>query len=518
MAATGQVRGRAQGRPPSPPKARTVQYREWKGVNLTDARVAIDDNELAWLENAITIGKGAIQILPAPAAPVASIAAGIVSLWGFVLAGVPVMISVNADGSMSQITPGGAVTAVAPAATVTAAADLSIWQTSPILIVDPSTGYHKWDGTTFTTIDASKTGVSVAVFEGRAWIAKNRTVLYTAPATFDNFTAGDGAGSTIVTDEAFVGNIAHIISVVEQLWLLSASSVEAIANVQATGTSPNVTTSFSVTNIASGLGCGASPHSTIGYFRALTFKAPFGVYALSGVTPQKLSDKLDGMFEAITGTIDAPAATAVVRSLLVLALLVEYTQARDQSLPTPASGSNGATKLLICFSQGKWFFGQQGALVWITTVVVNGVSQAWGTDGQRVFQLFGAAATTPVTYKIQSKLYDFGLSTTNKKIDKFGLEVQAATAIAPTLTIDSERTAPTQAIALTNTLTFVGTGPITFVGTGPITFLTTGMVLGRSNATMDGQFLGWTLTGTDPPYRLQAIQMEIIPTREWNTN
>ena len=37
---------------------RSVQYTKWKGVNVTDARTALGDDEFSWLENAMTIGNG----------------------------------------------------------------------------------------------------------------------------------------------------------------------------------------------------------------------------------------------------------------------------------------------------------------------------------------------------------------------------------------------------------------------------------------------------------------------------
>lgn len=500
-----------------PDDLQTVQFRSFGGVNLTDARTAINDEELYWLENGITIGNGAIQWLPGVGASIATIAAGIASVWGFTLAGTPVLIAVNLNGSLSQITTGGVVTAIAPANTVDTTAHLTIWQSSPILIVGPTKGYMSWDGTTFTVIDATKLGVSVAVFEGRVWISNGRTTQYTAPATFNDFAAGNGAGSFILTDEAFPGNIVVSISAVEQLWLLGQGGIEAVANVGSTGVAPSVITTFSVTNIVTGLGTNAAD-SVIGYFRALTFLAPYGVYALAGVTPQKLSDKLDGLFAALTFT-RGPAALAVIRNQLALLLLVTYTPSVDPSLPVPASAVSTAAPLLLCFAQGKWFFGTQGALTWITTLLVGGQAQAWGTDGAagHIFPLFAGTAAAP--YKALSKLYDFGLATTGKDLYKLGIEYQATTTVAPALTADNETSSQDVTVSNANTLTFVLTNGVSIVwlnGVGnPLTFITVGLVLSRANAEISGRYLGWSVSGTDAPYRLQAIQMEVAAGREW---
>src|SRR5882724_9518944 len=161
-------------------KSKTVQWRAWKGLNIVDDRTAIDDDELFRLENAITLGKGKIRLLPAAGATIATIAVGISSITGVALNGVWVLISVNSDGSLSQVSLGGVVTVIAPAGTVTANARVDIWRGSPVLIVDPTFGYMQWDGAVFTVVDATKIGSTIAVFQGRVWIGNNRTITGTA--------------------------------------------------------------------------------------------------------------------------------------------------------------------------------------------------------------------------------------------------------------------------------------------------------------------------------------------------
>lgn len=433
-------------RPPPKSKAKTAQFKKFAGVNRTDSRTAIGDDELFWLENAIAIGNGSIQVVPGTAASVATVV-GARTIWGATINGNATLLVVASDGSITQVTPGGVVTVVAVAGTVTTSAHMTTFQGARYLIVDPTKGYFSWDGTTFTTIDASKVGSAIAVFEGRVWIGNNRTIQFTAPLSYTDFTAANGAGSTIITDDAFIGNIVSLYSALEQLWVVSAASINAISNVQASGVAPSVVTTFTNTNIVTNLGTNA-PNSVIAYFRSLTLLAPFGAYALAGVTPQKLSDKLDGLFSSLTFT-DAPAAVAMVQNLPVLMYLTTYT-GPDISTGWAATSA----PLLLCFSQGRWFFGIQGLLlVGITTLVNAGVPQAWGcySDGT-VCQLFGASASTTVNYKIQSKLYDFGDATTEKALMKVGVEVQASGDIAPVMTVDSEFGSTNVEITTTNAL------------------------------------------------------------------
>ncbi len=521
------------------PKSKTVEFRRWRGVNLTDARTDIEDEEFFWLENAVTVGKGSAQIVPGPGAAVATLAQGIATLWGFVLNGAAVMIAVGKDGSLTQVTPGGATTVIRGAGTVSTAAHLAIWQSSPILILDPQFGYMSWDGVTFTVISATQKGNGLAVFEGRVWLFLNRTITVTSPNTFNDFNPANGSTSAIITDEAFPGNVNALVSALEQLWTFGQAAVDAIANVVASGAPPNVVTTFSITNIVTNIGTNA-PNSVIGYLRALTFLAPFGVYALSGVTPQKLSEKLDQMFPALTLTGDVPAAVGIVQSLPCLVFLVTYTQALAPSLPIPANGVTTGTQLLLCFTQGKWFFATQGPRLqllappeqpppptimgpgptWITTVIVNGVSQIWATDGTVIYQCFGGTPADNVPGKIVSKFYSFGPSTTMKQALKAGFEYQASRPIPnAVLTIDSNLRQEPVAIAQGNVINFTNTGGgvIQFLNAAgqPINFVAQGLVLTRTLSNVFGHYLGWTYTFNDPPHRVQAVQLEYVPSVDW---
>jgi hypothetical protein len=501
-----------------PPQQKTVQFRQWKGVNLTDSRVAIEDSEFAWLENAMTVGAGAIQILNGPGAPIATFTQGVSTLWGLTLNGSPIFIVVGLDGSLTQLTVGGVATVISGAGAVTAGAGachVTVWRGTTVLILDPNTGYMSWDGATFTVIDAAQTGTALAVFQGRAVLVTGRTIKLSSPNTFNDFNPANGATSTVLSDEAFPGNINAAVSALEQLWLVGDGAVEALANIVTT-TGPTVTT-FSLTNIITNLGSNAQ-HSVTGYFRALAFLAPFGAYALSGVTPQKISEKLDGLFPNITiNHQETSAAVAVVQNLLCLIFRVTYTG--QSSIAGP-----GPIPLLLLFTGGKWCFASQGAVTWITDVLVNGQAQAWATDGTHVFQLFGAPASQAVPYKVQWRLSDFGLATTVKTVLASGLEFQASFPVSPQMVIENE----TSAVELANLQT---TAPITWVNAAgqviswannagqPIAWAGQGMILSREVSNMWGHYIGFTITGNDPPYLIQAVQLQYTktPDEDWIT-
>jgi hypothetical protein len=515
--------GRQPRRRPPPSKRKTAEFRRWTTVNLTDARTDIEDTELFWAENAIPIGKGQMQTLNGPGEPIATLAQGIATLWGFELNGAPVFISVGTDGSLTMVTPGGVQTVIRGAGTVSVNAHLTPWQGSIALIIDPIFGYSSYDPATntYTVIDATRVGESIAVFEGRVWIGHNRTITFTAPGTFNDFTIGNGAGTVILTDEAFIGNITMMLSALEQLWIIGPAAIEALSNVTASGTAPSVVTTFSLTNIITGLGS-TSPQSGIGYFRAITFMSPGGLYAISGVTPQQLTERLDTMFPGLTLTPDVPAAIGLVQNLNCLLYLVTYTQATVPNLPIPANGLTTPTPLVLGFTKGKIFFASQGdTLKWITTIYVSGVAQVWGADAAgHIFQLFGAANDKAAPYKIVGKLSSFGKAVQMHAIMKIGVELQAAHPVSPTLTLDSDLGAKAFPLAagvalkllnnMNQILLLQNAANQTLVLRGQ------GIALPKQDAAMFGHYIGWTYQGNDPPHRLQAVQFEYVDTRDWN--
>src|SRR4029077_9747783 len=112
MSIMGPGRWRRGQKRTQPRKQKTVQFKKFRGVNRTDARVAIDDDELYWLENAIPVGNGAVQIVPGSGTSIATIS-NARTIWGASLNGNAVALVVGSDGSITQVTiPGGVTTVV----------------------------------------------------------------------------------------------------------------------------------------------------------------------------------------------------------------------------------------------------------------------------------------------------------------------------------------------------------------------------------------------------------------------
>ena len=494
-------------------QTKTFQYRDHsKGMNQTSARPALRDDEIWYAENIQPIGSGQLRVLPPAGPTLTSIGAGIATLWGVTmkLAGVETtrLITINNDGSITAINPtNGAQTAVAPAGTVTTKARLSMWQDGPLLIGDPSTGYFTWNGTSLTAYPAPAPAnvTDLAVFQGRVCaLSASRAVTLSAPASFSDFATADGAFTFTLTDSVFAGSITRLLSALEVLWVMGPSAVNALSNIQIVSGQ----TTLSNTNIVANVGT-QLPSSVTSFFRTFLFLTPYGVYAIVGATPQKLSEQLDGFFPFLTFGTDQPAGIVSLNRVFVWCVLVTYT---DPATNTPRP-------VLLCLSRNAWFVASQGTLTWIASLVnlATGNPELWGTDGTNIFKCF--AGTGAGFYNLQTKFYDYGAFTQRKQMLRMAIELQQP---SPTINLNAMVTnelgqsTTVNLSAVGSTIVFVGSGPITFTGAGGVAIVwTLNTLSAKGVVNMSGDYLGVQLTGTSLPFTISGLAYEIDPLGEW---
>lgn len=569
---------------------KTIQFADFSGgLNRTAARQRMKDNQLFMNENAQSIGPGQLQTLAPPNTAIATIAQGIATFHdvGLKLAGAEVrrIITVNNDGSMSAVNPqNGAVTVICGAGTVTTKARFTVWNDTPLLIVDPVHGYFSWDGTTFLayphvftgdthttaivtnigstagfmpgmhvagagvpvgttilTVDsptqitltaattstvvgdsltiglgAPTTPSDIQVFEGRACLLTGpRLITATAPASFTDFQTADGAVNIPILDSIFSGSITRLLSALELLWIVGPSAVNAVSNLQ-TGGTPLATT-FSNTNIVANVGS-ILPSSVEAFFRTFIFLAPYGVYAIVGATPQKLSDDLDGLFSTLlTFAADQPAAVFTVNQVFIWGVLVTYN---DPIL--------GPRPVVLCFARNAWFLASQGltssSLTWVSGVLhdhpgLGRIPHLWGTDGTHLFECFEGDG--PEFHQIQFKLWDFGAFTTLKQMTQLAVEFSSSELITTTVYAETENISVATGIAATgNRLRFIGAGgvPIQFIGAGalPLNFISGGTQIAWGSIDgVAGNYLSVKVAGVSQPFTLSALALELDPRGEW---
>lgn len=502
----------------APPE--TMTQRAWKGLNLTDSRLSIDDDELYRCENAMPLGRG---IAPTPiynGSAGVSLHASLIKeslscqlTYGANTLPHPVVICVFEDGSayMRDMFGDGAVdTQVAVPGTFSASplgTSLAIWQDGPVLIQDDHAGYLKWDGTTLTIIDSTKVGHNVSVFSGYTFLqTAPRTITFTAPNTFSDFTSGDGAGTFKITDDAFQGAIERLISTVSQLWIVGVAAIDALGNI---ATASGVTT-FSVTNAVTTIGT-AFGDSVIGYYRSLVFSTGYSLHSLLGVTPQKLSGKLDQLFSSLSAAITFGPRGAVTKLNGIIVLCYIYTFTDPQTAV--------ASTRLVCFAEGKFFLATTPDLAGnrvldIFTQTTRTAPELYGIDAggfiYRIFARTGDAMKGTVT--IESKLLDGGHPIVGNQAFHIGFDFSAPAATGMTsltVTVASEATSVQLApLALA------------FLAASGDAWLGTRYSMYRNDAPIIGQRVGWTLQyPAGDLVTLEAAHLEVAPTGQggWDT-
>jgi len=254
-------------------------------------------------------------------------------------------------------------------------------------------------------------GTSCATYAGRVWVSSNRTVAFSAPGSFNDFSSTASGGSFIMSDETLIGTITAVRSANNFLYILGPSSVNVVADVNVVAGN----TVFSNTNISASIGTN-NESSILPYYRALWFANPYGIYALYGSTTQKMSDDLDGIFPLVTNSeaneIEITAGTVVIQEILCVAFLVQYND--------PV---NGLRALILIYFNKKWWLSSQGdTLSCIDTAIIDGHQVLYATDGSNLYKLF-SDATAVISQTIVTKLWDMGDCLSNKQILKFGMEI-----------------------------------------------------------------------------------------------
>jgi hypothetical protein len=154
------------------------------------------------------------------------------------------------------------------------------------------------------------------------------------------------------------------------------------------------------------------------------------------------------------------------------------------------------------------------------------------SDGQLLFGLKGDAASSPQIARSLNSGVSWSsvlaLSDDNVINNFVVMDEPATTAdlspsappINPHFTADNEHMSVPVGVS-DNTIFFIVNNigvDMTLVNDGdaPLVIIGTGLVLSKANANISGHYLGWTLRGEDPPYRIETVEMEAAPSRTWD--
>ena len=164
-----------------------IVFEQFEKMNTQSVRQALNEKELAWLENLQPIAPNNLTTVPAPGTAITSISETIYKQFYANLGTVDYIISFTTVGS-------GWATNIATAVSTRFASpgtftnpDMTVWQSSVIIINDPTSGYSAWNGTVFVKAG----GVSIVI------TLTNGGTGYTSVPTVA-ITGGSGTGATAV--------------------------------------------------------------------------------------------------------------------------------------------------------------------------------------------------------------------------------------------------------------------------------------------------------------------------------
>ncbi len=320
-------------------------------------------------------------------------------------------------------------------------------------------------------------GTAVEIYQQRVWVINGPQFSFSAPANGADFSTADGGG-TVKSSDGFLRTA--FVSIKQSngfLYLFGDGSINVISNVQTSG-SP-ATTTFNNQNVDPQTGLGWRD-ALAEFGRALIFANTNGVYALFGGAAEKISDKIDRLFQNADFVTTPPSAFIVsLFSVQCFGLVMNTLN------PTTGSTQN----LIALWNGSKWFVGTQTR----NTIFANTVDppakshQGWGNDGTHVYQLFNTPSST-LTKKIQTKLWS-GQSEISGTLDS---DTNASIAFNITSKLFWLNNSGGLIVFQNNTA-----GNLQFVSNPP-------GVVGAPNY-QSGRRLGVTLTSTSPDFELIGV-------------
>lgn len=347
----------------------------------------------------------------------------------------------------------------------------------------------------------SPNNITLAVFQGRVFLAQQKVMTYTGTLGYDDFNPANAAGTFTISDTDLINQITALRSLNNYLYIIGDNSVKQIGNL----TVSNSITQFTLVTLSSDQGT-IYQSSIVSYNRLLLFANTVGVYAVYGSSVEKISNDMDGVFRLVDFSQEPVAAVNDINNIHTYMLLVRYKD------PTSTTRS-----ILLSFLDKKWFVISQGnSLKYMTTCVINGITETFATSGSDVTQII-QNFTAPVSFTIRTALSANGKPFLGKTMWAYAIAQTAVVGLPITLILESERGTVTIMYTPSGSgLQFVGTGPIQFVNNSGVNInFTAGnqffyQTSQQSIVNVGGVYLGATLQGTIANFSLNTIMLGYV--------
>ena len=477
------------------------------GLDTSSDPTAVKDEDFPWLFDYIPVDNGYLPVVPGPT----KVTSGLGAVYWIDyanLGGVDYAIYMDTTGTLSAINIGtGAISTIGNGFSASQSQTM-MWSNTNLLIIDMNLGYKQWNGSALTLIDGTAKGYTLETHAGRVWRGNGRTVTFSAPGSFTDFTTPNGGGSFTMNDDTLQGGIIALMERESILYILGATSVNAIGDL--TVPSGSSTPVFSNNNLQASIG---TPYlrGTGDLQRIIFLVGPSGVYGLYGVNAPKLSDPLNGIINLLA-TINGQFHGAVgnVLNHLVFAFLGTLTH------------PNYTGPVLACYlaDKRKWFLAEQGAnLNAVCAAEIGGVQTIIGADNAgNVYKLF-TNNNAVMHARVDTKLFGFESPIYDHEVIRAGLLVEWQTADTAGLSVISDATKQTQSVGAMNSISFTGSdgNPLIFLGSdsNPLSFFSFGAALIKSAFSIRGKHVGLSFTQTSPKNWVRAFLMRVRRATPW---
>jgi hypothetical protein len=505
----------------------TKAFREMKGVFTQSDRSAMPPDFFYNLENFQPIGPSNLHMVPNISASLHDYATDQIYYAQFGQVGsTPYLFSFASNGKIFAWNFNASTNTELNSALLLSGTGsrMTQWENQYVLFID-STGYYKWDGTTFAQITGSgipTSGVDISVYAGRVWIANGRLVSISAaydgtsttdPTGVDAWSATYGADFLNMTDPTLVGNITRLWQTVGYLFIFGETCLYSVSNVYVPAGASPPTPVFTLLPVQGVIGTDQTA-SVFPFNTSLMFANRYGGWVTDGVNCERFSEAIDGTWQYLSFSPSISGGYCIVNNILCSAFLLK--RANDPDF--------GSDTVLGMWFNGKWWFANFGAISFITTAIINAVPTLCAFLGNKLYTLFTNTASFP-TGVAQTPLWDMDDPLSDKEVIRAGFQTVIANGEGSiSSTVDGlEGEVPFQE-SINSTLIFVGSNgqPVTFVGSNslPITWTNFGTYV-LFSGDPPGTFsknVGMTITTTNINLQLVGVYMDTKVGQRWKFN
>jgi len=337
----------------------------------------------------------------------------------------------------------------------------------------------------FFSFPAGTPPTTLAVYQGRVWIASGRVLTWTGTGGFDDSSTANASGSLTVTDADLVHSIFALRALNNYLFIFGDNSIKQIGTISVSGS----TTNFTIVTLSSDVGT-TFQRTILSYNRLVFFANKIGAYAIFGASVEKISSPMDGIFSKLDFTQPLQAALADITSVRTYMVLVRYVDP-----------FRGTRSLLLSFAEKRWYVINQGAnILSCCHAPIAGTIETFASSGPDITQIL-QQPTAPVPIILQLALADHSKPYQQKRAIRFGIGQNVTGGQTISGSVDSENSN----VGFTS---YVAGNPVTWINSMGqvvnwinslgqlVTWLGTGFFWQRGQAAATGLYLGLTITGS----------------------